>query len=48
MTAAMDAKVTNVRTCLATNANASDSNTYTCAVGFCPGSDYRAAFYVGQ
>ncbi len=48
MTAAMDAKVTNVRTCIAPNAKAFDGNTYTAAVGYCPGLDYRAAFYVGQ
>ena len=53
ITAAMNAKVTNVRTCIEPNAKASDySNTnqvtYTAAIGFSPGSDYRAAFYVGQ
>ena len=48
MTAAMDAKVTNVRTCIAPNAKAYDGNIYTAAVGYCPGLDYRAAFYVGQ
>lgn len=48
MTAAMDAKVTNVRTCIAPNAKAYDGKTYTAAVGYCPGLDYRAAFYVGQ
>ena len=48
MTAALDQKVTNVRTCIEPNAKAYDSNAYTAAVGFCPGSDYRAAFYVGK
>ncbi len=48
LTAAMDAKVTNVRTCIETNAKAFDTNSYTAAIGFCPGLDYRAAFYVGQ
>ena len=48
MTAAMDQKVTNVRTCIASNAKAYDGNSYTAAIGFCPGLDYRAAFYVGQ
>ena len=54
MTAAMDAKVTNIRTCIEPNAKAADYNantnnvTYTVAIGFSPGSDYRAAFYVGK
>ena len=48
LTAAMDAKVTNVRTCIELNAKAYDTNSYTAAIGFCPGLDYRAAFYVGQ
>lgn len=48
MTAALDQKVTNVRTCIESNAKANDGNSYTAAVGFCPGLDYRAAFYVGQ
>lgn len=48
LTAAMDAKVTNVRTCIEPNAKANDGNSYTAAIGYHPGSDYRAAFYVGQ
>lgn len=48
LTAAMDAKVTNVRTCIEPNAKANDGTAYTAAIGFCPGLDYRAAFYVGQ
>ena len=52
LTAAMDQKVTNVRTCIEPNARAADyatTNTkYTVAIGYHPGSDYRAAFYVGQ
>ncbi len=48
LTAAMDAKVTNVRTCIEPNAKAYDGNSYTAAIGYHPGSDYRAAFYVGQ
>ena len=48
LTAALDAKVTNIRTCIEPNAKAADSNSYTAAIGFSPGSDYRAAFYVGQ
>ena len=52
LTAAMNAKVTNVRTCIEPNARAADyatTNTkYTVAIGYHPGSDYRAAFYVGQ
>ena len=52
MTAAMNAKVTNIRTCIEPNAKAADYATtnkkYTVAIGYHPGSDYRAAFYVGQ
>ncbi len=48
MTAALNEKVTTVRTCIEPNAKAYDTNSYTAAVGFCPGLDYRAAFYVGQ
>ena len=48
LTAALDAKVTNIRTCIEPNAKAADSNSYTAAIGFSPGSDYRAAFYVGK
>lgn len=52
VTAAMNAKVTNVRTCIEPNARAADYATtnkkYTVAIGYHPGSDYRAAFYVGQ
>lgn len=48
LTAAMDAKVTNIRTCIEPNAKANDGNAYTAAIGFSPGSDYRAAFYVGK
>ena len=48
VTAAMDAKVTNVRTCIEPNAKANDGNSYSVAIGFSPGLDYRAAFYVGK
>ncbi len=52
ITAAMNAKVTNVRTCIEPNARAADYGTtntkYTVAIGYHPGSDYRAAFYVGK
>jgi len=48
MTAALNEKVTTVRTCIEPNAKAYDTNSYTAAVGFCPGLDYRAAFYVGK
>ena len=48
LTAAMDAKVTNVRTCIEPKAKANDGTAYTAAIGFCPGLDYRAAFYVGK
>ncbi len=48
MTAPLNAKVTNVRSCIEVNAKAFDANTYKAAIGFCPGSDYRAAFYVGK
>ena len=48
LTAAMDEKATNVRTCIEPNAKAFDGESYTAAIGFCPGLDYRAAFYVGQ
>lgn len=48
VTAALDQKVSNVRTCIESNAKANDGTAYTAAIGFCPGSDYRAAFYVGQ
>lgn len=48
MTAPLDQKVTNVRTCIEVNAKAQDDNVYKAAVGFCPGADYRAAFFVGK
>ena len=48
MTAPLDAKVTNVRSCIEVNAKAFDANVYKAAIGFCPGSDYRAAFFVGE
>ena len=48
MTAPLNAKVTNVRSCIEVNAKAYDSTIYKAAIGFCPGSDYRAAFYVGE
>lgn len=48
LTAALDAKVTNIRTCIEPNAKANDGNSYSAAIGFSPGSDYRAAFYVGK
>ena len=48
MTAPLNAKVTNVRACIEVNAKAYDSTIYKAAIGFCPGSDYRAAFYVGE
>ena len=48
LTAALDAKVTNIRTCVEPNAKANDGVAYTAAIGFSPGSDYRAAFYVGK
>ena len=47
ITAALNAKVTNIRTCIEPNAKANNV-AYTAAIGFSPGSDYRAAFYVGQ
>lgn len=48
MTAPLNAKVTNVRSCIEVNAKAQDANTYKAAVGFCPGADYRAAFFTGK
>ena len=48
MTAPLNAKVTNVRSCIEVNAKAFDANVYKAAIGFCPGSDYRAAFFVGE
>lgn len=48
MTAPLNAKVTNVRTCVEVNAKAQDSNQYKAAIGFCPGADYRAAFFTGK
>ena len=39
MTAPLNAKVTNVRSCIEVNAKAYDGNIYTTAIGFCPGSD---------
>ena len=48
MTAPLDAKVTNVRSCIEVNAKAQDEKNYKAAIGFCPGSDYRAAFFVGK
>lgn len=48
MTAPLDAKVTNVRSCIEVKAKAQDENEYQAAIGFCPGSDYRAAFFVGK
>ena len=48
MTAPLNAKVTNVRTCIETTAKANDATAYAAAIGFCPGSDYRAAFFVGK
>lgn len=48
MTAPLNAKVTNTRSCIEVNAKAYDNQTYAAAIGFCPGSDYRAAFFVGK
>lgn len=48
MTAPLNAKVTNVRSCIEVNAKAQDDNTYKAAIGFCPGADYRAAFFTGK
>jgi hypothetical protein len=48
MTAPLNQKVTNVRSCIETQAKAADSNTYAAAIGFYPGADYRAAFFVGN
>lgn len=48
MTAPLNVKVTNVRSCIEAQAKAFDGNTYEAAIGFDPGSDYRAAFFVGN
>ena len=48
MTAPLNQKVTNVRSCIETQAKAADNNTYAAAIGFYPGADYRAAFFVGN
>ncbi|MCQ2591432.1 MAG: Ig-like domain-containing protein [Treponema sp.] len=50
MTAPMPekSKVTNVRSCIEVKAKAWDEKTYQAAIGFCPGEDYRAAFFVGE